>query len=160
MTSVEVQYMMKFTTATLSFSVLDFILILFICYLMVDDLHLAGLNIHQLVLRSAPHAENCIPDNSILSKMEKKNDAEEMKPISQIYSEEANSASVDLETAWQFPTYKNVKTAMYIRWAKRFPLLPATHQQLEIPPHWRVTKSGRQFLLYNNVYNCITRVIV
>ncbi|KRX55140.1 hypothetical protein T09_6771, partial [Trichinella sp. T9] len=26
---------------------------------------------------------------------------------------------------------------------------------LEIPPHWRMSKSDRRFLLYNNVYNSI-----
>ncbi|KRY84959.1 hypothetical protein T4D_1336 [Trichinella pseudospiralis] len=35
-----------------------------------------------------------------------------MKSDLHIYSEEANSASVDLETAWQFSTYKNIKIAM------------------------------------------------
>ncbi|KRX97892.1 hypothetical protein T4A_2360 [Trichinella pseudospiralis] len=73
-----------------------------------------------------------------------------MKSVLHIYSEEANSASVDLETAWQFSTYKNIKIAMYRKWAKRFPLLPANHQHLEISSRWRVTKFGRQFLLYNN----------
>ncbi|KRX31952.1 hypothetical protein T05_3128, partial [Trichinella murrelli] len=60
-----------------------------------------------------------------------------------------------LETAGQFPTYKKVKAAMYRSRAKRFPPLPATRQQLEIPAHWRVTKSGRQFLMYNNVHNSV-----
>ncbi|XP_003370346.1 conserved hypothetical protein [Trichinella spiralis] len=40
---------------------------------------------------------------------------------------------------------------MYRSRAKRFPPLPATRQQLEIPAQWRVTKSGRQFLMYNNM---------
>ncbi|KRX74713.1 hypothetical protein T06_5189 [Trichinella sp. T6] len=52
--------------------------------------------------------------------------------------------------AWKFPTFKSVKSAMYRSRAKRFPLLPATRQQLEIPAHWRVTKSGRPFFMYNN----------
>ncbi|KRX95350.1 hypothetical protein T12_1761, partial [Trichinella patagoniensis] len=44
---------------------------------------------------------------------------------------------------------------MYRSRAKRFPPLPATRQQLEIPAHWRVMKSGRQFLMYNNVHNSV-----
>ncbi|KRX52161.1 hypothetical protein T09_15022, partial [Trichinella sp. T9] len=52
--------------------------------------------------------------------------------------------------AWKFPTFKSVKSAMYRSRAKRFPALPATRQQLEIPAHWRVTKSGRPFFMYNN----------
>ncbi|KRZ64103.1 hypothetical protein T08_4630, partial [Trichinella sp. T8] len=48
--------------------------------------------------------------------MEKKNTlkrrvAEEMKTDPQINHEEASSASADLETSGQFPTYKSVKTA-------------------------------------------------
>ncbi|KRX33349.1 hypothetical protein T05_4959 [Trichinella murrelli] len=54
--------------------------------------------------------------------------------------------------AWKFPTFKSVKSAMYRSRAKRFPPLPATRQQLEIPAHWRVTKSGRPFFMYNNVH--------
>ncbi|KRY05018.1 hypothetical protein T12_13172 [Trichinella patagoniensis] len=38
---------------------------------------------------------------------------------------------------------------MYRSRAKRFPPLPATRQQLEIPAHWRVTKSGRQLPFAN-----------
>ncbi|KRZ82885.1 hypothetical protein T08_1539 [Trichinella sp. T8] len=52
--------------------------------------------------------------------------------------------------AWKFPTFKSVKSAMYRSRAKRFPPLPATSQQLEIPAHWRVTTSGRPFFMYNN----------
>ncbi|KRY45209.1 hypothetical protein T03_1233 [Trichinella britovi] len=112
------------------------------------------------VLDCNPHADDCTPDNNILYKMEKKNSlkrraAEELKTIPQIYHEEASSASADLETAGQFPTYKSVKTAMYRKRAKKFPRLPPTRQQLEIPLHWRMTKSDRRFLLYNNVYNSI-----
>ncbi|KRY45208.1 hypothetical protein T03_1233 [Trichinella britovi] len=107
------------------------------------------------VLDCNPHADDCTPDNNILYKMEKKNSlkrraAEELKTIPQIYHEEASSASADLETAGQFPTYKSVKTAMYRKRAKKFPRLPPTRQQLEIPLHWRMTKSDRRFLLYNN----------
>ncbi|XP_003369569.1 conserved hypothetical protein [Trichinella spiralis] len=107
------------------------------------------------VLDCNPHADDCIPDNDILYKMEKKNSlkrraAEELKTIPQIYHEEASSASADLETAGQFPTYKSVKTVMYRKRAKKFPRLPPTRQQLEIPLHWRMTKSDRRFLLYNN----------
>ncbi|KRX60072.1 hypothetical protein T09_15528 [Trichinella sp. T9] len=81
--------------------------------------------------------------------MEKKNAlkrraAEEMKTVPQIYHEEASSASADLETAGEFPTYKSVKTAMYRKRAQKFPRLPPTRQQLEIPPRWRMTKSDRQ----------------
>ncbi|KRZ15066.1 hypothetical protein T11_8939, partial [Trichinella zimbabwensis] len=112
------------------------------------------------VLSSVPHADDCIPDNDILYKMEKKNSlkqraAEELKTVPKIYHEEASSASADLETAGQFPTYKSVKTAMYRKRAQKFPRLPPTRQQLEIPPEWRMTKSGRRFLLYNNVHNSI-----
>ncbi|KRZ64540.1 hypothetical protein T10_7363, partial [Trichinella papuae] len=39
---------------------------------------------------------------------------------------------------------------MYRKRAQKFPRLPPTRQQLEIPPQWRMTKSGRRFLLYNN----------
>ncbi|KRZ67120.1 hypothetical protein T10_9185 [Trichinella papuae] len=97
------------------------------------------------VLSSAPHADDCIPDSDILYKMEKKNSlkrraAEELKIVPQIYHEEASSASADLETAaGQFPTYKSVKTAMYRKRAQKFPRLPPTRQQLEIPPQWRMT---------------------
>ncbi|KRZ68387.1 hypothetical protein T10_9858 [Trichinella papuae] len=42
-----------------------------------------------------------------------------------IYSEEASSASTDLKTAGQFPTYKKVMTIMYRSRAKRFAQLPA-----------------------------------
>ncbi|XP_003382018.1 hypothetical protein Tsp_11117, partial [Trichinella spiralis] len=64
------------------------------------------------VLDCNPHADDCTPDSDILYKMEKKNAlkrraAEEMKTIPQIYREEASSASADLETASQFPTYKS-----------------------------------------------------
>ncbi|KRY31386.1 hypothetical protein T03_9339, partial [Trichinella britovi] len=112
------------------------------------------------VLDCNPHADDCIPDNDILYKMEKKTvlkrrAAEEMKTVPQIFHEEASSASADLETASQFPTYKSVKTAMYRKRAQKFPRLPPTRQQLEIPPQWRMTKSDRRFLLYNNVYNSI-----
>ncbi|XP_003369382.1 conserved hypothetical protein [Trichinella spiralis] len=56
------------------------------------------------VLDCNPHADDCIPDNDILYKMEKKavlkrRAAEEMKTVPQIYHEEASSASADLETA-------------------------------------------------------------
>ncbi|KRX45372.1 hypothetical protein T05_3230 [Trichinella murrelli] len=112
------------------------------------------------VLDCNPHADDCTPDNNILYKMEKKNSlkrraAEELKTDPQIYHEEASSASADLETAGQFPTYKSVKTAMYRKRAKKFPRLPPTRQQLKILLHWRMTKSDRRFLLYNNVYNSI-----
>ncbi|KRX82876.1 hypothetical protein T06_2225, partial [Trichinella sp. T6] len=60
--------------------------------------------------------------------------AEEMKTVPQIFYEEASSASADLETASQFSTYKSVKTAMYRKRAQKFPRLPPTRQQLEIPP--------------------------
>ncbi|KRY28507.1 hypothetical protein T01_1366, partial [Trichinella spiralis] len=85
------------------------------------------------VLDCNPHADDCTPDNDILYKMEKKNAlkrraAEEMKTIPQIYREEASSASADLETAGQFPTYKSVKTAMYRKRAQNFPRLPPTRQ--------------------------------
>ncbi|KRX12747.1 hypothetical protein T07_12394 [Trichinella nelsoni] len=80
--------------------------------------------------------------------------AEELKTVPQI-SHEASSASADLETAGQFPTYKCVKTAMYRKRAQKFSKFPPTRQQLEIPPQWRMTKSDRHFLLYNNVYNSI-----
>ncbi|KRZ64559.1 hypothetical protein T08_371 [Trichinella sp. T8] len=65
--------------------------------------------------------------------MEKKNAlkrraAEELKTILQIYHEEASSASADLETAGQFPTYKSVKTVMYRRQVQKFPRLPPTRQ--------------------------------
>ncbi|KRY16334.1 hypothetical protein T12_9353 [Trichinella patagoniensis] len=89
------------------------------------------------VLTSAPHAEDCIPDNSILYKMEKNNNlkrraAEEMKPIPQIYNEEASRASADLKISGLFPSYKKVKTIMYrSRRAKRFPQPQATRQQLK-----------------------------
>ncbi|KRZ02336.1 hypothetical protein T11_13833 [Trichinella zimbabwensis] len=110
------------------------------------------------ILIFAPHADDCAPDNDILYKMEKKNvlkrrAAEDMKTVPQIYHEEASSASADLHTAGLFPTYKSVKTAMYRKLAQRFLRLPPTRQQLEIPPHWRITKSGRRFLLYSNFPN-------
>ncbi|KRY45844.1 hypothetical protein T03_1679 [Trichinella britovi] len=65
--------------------------------------------------------------------MEKKNAlkrrvAEEMKTDPQIYHEEASSASADLETSGQFPTYKSVKTAMYRKRAQKFPRFPPTLQ--------------------------------
>ncbi|KRX48900.1 hypothetical protein T05_8341 [Trichinella murrelli] len=80
---------------------------------------------------------------------------EETKPVPQIYNEECSTASTSLETAGQLPTFKSVKSARYRSRAKRFPPLPATRQQLEIPAHCRVTKSGRQFLMYNNVNNSV-----
>ncbi|KRX82926.1 hypothetical protein T06_6259 [Trichinella sp. T6] len=64
----------------------------------------------------------------------KRRAAEEMKTVPQIFYEEASSASADLETASHFPTYKSVKTAMYRKRAQKFPKLPPTRQQLEIPP--------------------------
>ncbi|KRX51759.1 hypothetical protein T09_12967 [Trichinella sp. T9] len=107
------------------------------------------------VLRTAPHAETCTADDCILYKMEKRNTLkrharEETKPVPQIYNEGCSNASTSLETAGQLPTFKSVKSARYRSRAKRFPPLPATRQQLEIPAHCRVTKSGRQFLIYNN----------
>ncbi|KRY06390.1 hypothetical protein T12_13537 [Trichinella patagoniensis] len=85
------------------------------------------------VLRSNPHADDCTPDNDIVYKMEKKNAlkrrvAEGVKTVPQIYHEEASSASADLETAGQFPTYKSVKTAMYRKRAKNFLIFPPTCQ--------------------------------
>ncbi|KRY52801.1 hypothetical protein T03_6561 [Trichinella britovi] len=85
------------------------------------------------ILDCNPHADDCIPDNDILYKMEKKTvlkrrAAEEMKTVPQIYHEEASSASADLETAGEFPTYKSVKTAMYRKRAQKFPRLLATRQ--------------------------------
>ncbi|KAL1233148.1 Protein SOSEKI [Trichinella pseudospiralis] len=44
------------------------------------------------------------------------------------------SASTNLETAGQFSPHK---------------------KELEISAHWRVTKSGRQFFMYNNVQNSV-----
>ncbi|KRY43116.1 hypothetical protein T01_4750 [Trichinella spiralis] len=44
---------------------------------------------------------------------------------------------------------------MYRKRAQKFPRLSPTRLQLEIPPQWRMTKSDRRFLLYNNVYNSI-----
>ncbi|XP_003378537.1 hypothetical protein Tsp_06399 [Trichinella spiralis] len=67
-----------------------------------------------------------------------------MKTVPQIYHEEASSASADLETAGQFPTYKSIKTAMHRKRAQKFSKLPPTRQQLEIPPQWRITKSDRR----------------
>ncbi|KRX67864.1 hypothetical protein T06_4849, partial [Trichinella sp. T6] len=95
-----------------------------------------------------------------LYKMEKKNTlkrhaGEETKPVPQINNEECSNASTSLETAGQLPTFKSVKSARYRSRAKRFSPLPATLQQLEIPAHCRVTKSGRQFLMYNNVHNSV-----
>ncbi|KRZ91898.1 hypothetical protein T08_15673 [Trichinella sp. T8] len=92
------------------------------------------------ILSSDSHADDCTPDNDIFYKMEKKNAlkrraAEEMKTAPQI-CREASSASADLETAGQFLAYKSVKTAMYKKRAQKFPRLPSTRQQLEIPPHW------------------------
>ncbi|KRX21389.1 hypothetical protein T07_14363 [Trichinella nelsoni] len=112
------------------------------------------------ILRTAPHAETCTADDCILYKMEKRNTlkrhaGEETKPVPQIYNEECSNASTSLESAGQFPTFKSVKSAMYRSRAKRFSPLPATRQQLDIPAHWRVTKSGRPFLLYNNEHNSV-----
>ncbi|KRY10860.1 hypothetical protein T12_12392 [Trichinella patagoniensis] len=81
------------------------------------------------ILDCNPQADDCIPDNDIVYKMEKKNalkrrSAEELKTIPQIYHEEASSASADLETVGQFPTYRSVKTAMYRRRLQKFPRLP------------------------------------
>ncbi|KRY96809.1 hypothetical protein T11_16000 [Trichinella zimbabwensis] len=39
---------------------------------------------------------------------------------------------------------------MYRKRAQKFPRLPPTRQQLEIPPQWRMTKSFRRFLVCNN----------
>ncbi|KRX13262.1 hypothetical protein T07_10291 [Trichinella nelsoni] len=83
------------------------------------------------VLSSDPHADDCTPDRDIVYRMEKKNAikrrvAEEMKTVPQIYHEEASSASADLESAGQFPTYKSVTMAMYRKRAQRFPRLPPT----------------------------------
>ncbi|KRZ02337.1 hypothetical protein T11_2656 [Trichinella zimbabwensis] len=80
--------------------------------------------------RSTPHAETCTADESVLHKIEKRNTlkrrtGEETKPVPQIYGEECNSASTNLETDGQFQTYKMVKAAMYRSQAKRFPLPPA-----------------------------------
>ncbi|KRX39795.1 hypothetical protein T05_4746 [Trichinella murrelli] len=54
--------------------------------------------------------------------------AEELKTIPQIYHEEASSASADLESVGNFPTYKSVKTAMYRRRVQKFSRLPPTRQ--------------------------------
>ncbi|KRY45974.1 hypothetical protein T03_17819 [Trichinella britovi] len=114
-----------------------------------------------------PHAETSSVDNSILHKIEKMNTLKrcarkETKPVPQIYSEAYRSASTSLVTvlvsSGQFPTCKKVKAAMYRSHAKRFPPLLATCQQMEIPVQWRVTKSGRQLLLYRNVNNSVSIV--
>ncbi|KRX76126.1 hypothetical protein T06_863, partial [Trichinella sp. T6] len=95
------------------------------------------------ILDCNPHAGDCIPDNDIFYKMEKRTvlkrrAAEEMKTVPQIYHEEASSASADMETAGNLR--RNFRDF---------------RQQLEIPPRWRMTKFDRRFLLYNNVYNSI-----
>ncbi|KRX18777.1 PiggyBac transposable element-derived protein 2 [Trichinella nelsoni] len=97
-------------------------------------------NTKNTVLRTAPHAVTCTADDYILYKMEKKNTpkrraGEETKPVPQIYNEECSNASTSLETAGQFPTFRSMKSSMYRSRAKRFPPLPATRQQLEIPAH-------------------------
>ncbi|KRZ15892.1 hypothetical protein T11_17394 [Trichinella zimbabwensis] len=76
------------------------------------------------VLRTTPHAETCSADDSLLYRIEKRNTlkrraGEETKPVPQIYGEECSSASTNLETAGQFPPYKNVKSAMYRSRAKQ-----------------------------------------
>ncbi|KRX62384.1 hypothetical protein T09_2522 [Trichinella sp. T9] len=114
------------------------------------------------VLRT-PHAETSSVDNSILHKIEKMNTLKrcarkETKPVPQIYSEAYRSASTSLEAAGQFPACKKVKAAMYRSHAKRFPPLLAARQQMEIPVQWRVTKSGRQLLLYRNVNKSVSIV--
>ncbi|KRY06582.1 hypothetical protein T12_3131, partial [Trichinella patagoniensis] len=90
--------------------------------------------------------------------MEKKNAlkrraAEEMKTVPQIYHEDASSASADLETAGQFPTYKSVKTAMYRKRAQK--ISRTFTNSSAAGDSTPMTKSGRCFLLYNHVYNSI-----
>ncbi|KRY10849.1 hypothetical protein T12_11494 [Trichinella patagoniensis] len=100
------------------------------------------------ILDCNPHADDCIPDNDIVYKMQKKNAlkrraAEELKTIPQIYHEEASSASADLETVGQFPTYKS-KTGTKI--SKTSANSPVAGDSTTL----RMTTSGRRFLLHNN----------
>ncbi|KRZ28238.1 hypothetical protein T4C_9253 [Trichinella pseudospiralis] len=57
-------------------------------------------------------------------------------------------------------TWKLLVSFRHIKrsWAKRLPLMPSTFQELEISAHWRVTKSGRQFFMYNNVQNSVMKM--
>ncbi|KRX47027.1 hypothetical protein T06_119, partial [Trichinella sp. T6] len=103
------------------------------------------------ILDCNPHADDCIPDNDIVYKMEKKNAlkrraAEEMKTVPQIYHEEARSVSADLETAGQFPTYKSVKTKTGTKISKTSANSPVAGDSTTL----RMTTSGRHFLFHNN----------
>ncbi|XP_003369209.1 putative DNA-directed RNA polymerase subunit L [Trichinella spiralis] len=89
--------------ATFLFSVLDFALILLLCF-MADDLHLFGRSynlFHQSKVYQVKHTN--IDDKQWVFRQKnsvKQRAAEEQrKTIPQIYHEEASSASADLETA-------------------------------------------------------------
>ncbi|KRY80948.1 hypothetical protein T4D_13321 [Trichinella pseudospiralis] len=102
------------------------------------------------VLRQTSHSNNCLVDEHIAYKMEKramlrKRSAEKAKTIPQIYDEEAAAASAEPSTSGQFTFLKDVRRAMYKQRVKRFPRLLRHHQDLLLTPEFTRTKSGKVF---------------
>ncbi|KRZ01232.1 hypothetical protein T11_9676 [Trichinella zimbabwensis] len=60
-----------------------------------------------------------------------------------------------LGNCWSLSNIQNGESRNVQKPGKRFPPPSATRQQLEIPVHWRVTQSGRQFFMYNNLHNFV-----
>ncbi|KRX70291.1 hypothetical protein T06_15288 [Trichinella sp. T6] len=79
--------------------------------------------------------------------------AEETKPISAIYDEEA---SAERSTSGCFPLFKRVKSTMYSHRAEQYPELPNHRRDLQIPVPFRTTKAGEDCLLWQ----CASRHIL
>ncbi|KRY19981.1 hypothetical protein T12_2042 [Trichinella patagoniensis] len=84
------------------------------------------------VTKQNDHIESCPADEHLAYKMEKKTllkklSAEETKPISAIYDEEA---SAEPSTSGCFPLFKRVKSTMYGHRAKQYPIIVRTCKSL------------------------------
>ncbi|KRX34778.1 hypothetical protein T05_7185 [Trichinella murrelli] len=110
------------------------------------------------VSKQNDHIESCPVDEHLAYKMEKKAllkklSAEETKPISAIYDEEA---SAEPSTSGCFPLCKRVKSTMYSHRAKQYPKLPNHRRDVQIPVPFKTTKAGEDFLLWQ----CASRHIL
>ncbi|KRZ51174.1 hypothetical protein T02_9216 [Trichinella nativa] len=110
------------------------------------------------VIKQNDHIESCPVDEHLAYKMEKKAllkklSAEETKPISAIYDEEA---SAEPSTSGCFPLCKRVKSTMYSHRAKQYPKLPNHRRDLQIPVPFKTTKADEDFLLWQ----CASRHIL
>ncbi|KRX71579.1 hypothetical protein T06_4744 [Trichinella sp. T6] len=119
------------------------------------------------VSRQNDHIESCPVDEHLAYKMEKKAllkklSAEETKPISAIYDEEA---SFEPSTSGCFPLCKRVKSTMYSHRSKQYPKLPNHRRDVQIPVPFKTTKADEDFLLWHmdgtfkvGINNCLPSV--